>query len=72
MNKPLSVLQVEDSESDSALIVHLLERAGYDVCAERVETAPQMQAALEKRAWNAIVADYHLPQFDAPSALATM
>ena len=40
--------------------------------AERVETAPQMRAALEKQAWDAIIADYHLPQFDAPAALAVL
>jgi len=72
MSKALNLLQVEDCESDAALIVRLLEQAGYDVYAERVETAPQMRAALEKQAWNAIVADYHLPQFDAPSALAVL
>jgi PAS domain S-box-containing protein len=72
MSKPLDLLQVEDSESDAELIVHMLERAGYEVHAERVETAPQMRAALEKQAWNAIIADYHLPQFDAPSALAVL
>ena len=72
MSKPLTVLQVEDSESDAALIVRLLENAGYDVRSERVETAPRMRAALEKQAWDAIIADYHLPQFDAPSALAVL
>jgi len=72
MGKPLSLLQVEDSESDAALIVRLLENAGYDVQCERVETAPQMRAALEQQAWNAIIADYHLPHFDAPSALAVL
>lgn len=72
MSKPLSVLQVEDCESDAAWIVRLLERAGYDVHGERVETAPEMQAALEKRVWDAIIADYHLPHFDAPSALSVL
>jgi len=72
MSKPLNILQVEDSESDAALIVRLLENSGYDVHSERVETAPQMRAALGTRVWNAIIADYHLPQFDAPSALAVL
>ena len=72
MSKALSLLQVEDSESDAKLIVRLLKNAGYDVHAVRVETAPQMRAALQKRAWDALIADYHLPQFDAPSALAAL
>jgi len=72
MRKSLQLLQVEDSGSDAALVVRVLERAGYDVHAERAETAPQMLAALEKQAWDAIVADYYLPQFDAPAALAVL
>lgn len=72
MSKSLSILQVEDSEGDAHLIVRHLERGGYAVHSERVETAPQMRVALEKQAWDAIIADYHLPQFDAPSALGVL
>src|SRR3990172_6905973 len=46
------VLIVEDSESDGQLIVRALKRAGYDVTAERVETAEQMRAALGRQAWD--------------------
>lgn len=69
MNKPLRVLQVEDSESDASLIVRLLEKAGYDVFGCRVETAGEFRAALADKPWDVIVADYRLPQFDAPGAL---
>lgn len=72
MSKVLSLLQVEDSESDASLVVRLLEKAGYEVHAERLETAARMRAALERQAWDAIVADYYLPQFDAPSALTVL
>ena len=72
MSKPLDLLQVEDSESDASLIVRLLANAGYDVNAERVVTAAQMRAALERQSWDVIVADFYLPQFDAPAALAVL
>jgi len=72
MNRVLNLLQVEDSESDAALVVRELERAGHKVHAERVETAPRMRAALQAGSWDAIIADYHLPQFDAPAALAIL
>lgn len=72
MNKALHLLQVEDSESDAAMVVRLLENAGYEVQPERVETAAQMRAALAKQDWDAIIADYHLPQFDAPGALTVL
>ena len=72
MSKALNILQVEDSESDAALIVRLLENAGYDVKWQRVERAAEMRAALENGTWDAIIADYRLPQFDAPAALAVL
>jgi PAS domain S-box-containing protein len=69
VSEALRVLQIEDSESDAELIVRLLERAQYDVHWERVEDASGMRAALAREVWDVIVADYHLPQFDAPAAL---
>jgi PAS domain S-box-containing protein len=72
MSEPLRVLQIEDSESDAALIVRALEKARYQVEWERVEDAAGMRAALAERAWDVIIADYYLPQFDASAALAIL
>ncbi|HMF75520.1 MAG TPA: ATP-binding protein [Bryobacteraceae bacterium] len=72
MGKPLRLLQVEDLESDAALVVRLLRKAGYDVDSERVEDATEMRRALAARAWDVIIADYRLPQFDARGALAIL
>jgi DNA-binding NtrC family response regulator len=36
---------------------------------ERVQTAEEMRAALDKQEWDVIVADYVMPRFDAPAAL---
>jgi DNA-binding NtrC family response regulator len=69
MREALRVLQIEDSESDAALIVRLLDKSQYDVHSERVDDAAGMRAALAREARDVIVADYHLPQFDAPAAL---
>ncbi len=69
MAKSLRVLIVEDLEDDAILILRNLEREGYDVSSERVETAEAMTAALEKQAWDIIIADYKLPHFSAPAAL---
>jgi diguanylate cyclase (GGDEF)-like protein/PAS domain S-box-containing protein len=66
---PLAALIVEDSESDTQLIVRLLKNAGYDVIFERVATAEQMRSALEKRIWDIVISDYSLPQFDGRAAL---
>ncbi len=72
MGKSLRVLIVEDLEDDALLVIRELERGGYDIAFERVETAEAMTAALEKQAWDIIIADYHLPHFSAPEALTLL
>jgi signal transduction histidine kinase len=69
MSQSLRVLLIEDSESDAALIVRALANAGYSVEPNRVQTAAALRSALANPAYDAIIADYHLPQFDAPAAL---
>jgi PAS domain S-box-containing protein len=70
MGKTLRVLNVEDSEQDKALITRYLQRAGYDLISDRVETAETMKAALKTREWDVILCDYSMPQFNALAALA--
>ena len=69
---PLAILQIEDSLADAELIVGALERAGFDVKAERVETAAGMRAALSSQSFDLVISDYHLPQFDAPAAVRVL
>ena len=69
MSKPLRLLQIEDSESDADLVLRLLMHAGFAVVAQRVENAEGLRRALDAPGWDVIIADYHLPGFDAPSAL---
>jgi signal transduction histidine kinase len=68
VSKPLRVLVIEDSEDDALLLLRELRRGGYEPTAERVETAREMDAALEQK-WDLIISDYSLPQFDPLSAL---
>jgi PAS domain S-box-containing protein len=68
----LAVLIVEDRESDAQLVVRALSQAGYDVVPERVETAAEMRAALAKQAWDVVISDYSLPQFNGPAALTLL
>jgi len=69
MSQPLRVLLIEDSESDASLIIRHLEKGGYAPHATRVQNAAALGAALANPEYDVIVADYHLPQFDAPAAL---
>jgi signal transduction histidine kinase len=72
MSERLRILQVEDSESDSALLDRLLAKAGYEVRSKRVETREEMREALSKQTWDVILCDYHMPKFDAQEALETL
>lgn len=68
MGQPLRVLLIEDSDFDATLLIRMLGKGGYDLQHERVETAEQLRAALQ-RDWDVVIADYNLPQFSAPDAL---
>ena len=72
MSTPLRLLQIEDSESDADLILRLLMQAGYEVVSHRVEDAEGLRKALEDPTWDVVIADYHLPGFDAPGALRVL
>lgn len=72
MPEPLRVLVVEDAEDDAALLARELRRAGFATTMERVETAAEMRAALDRAAWDLVIADYTLPQFGALDALALL
>lgn len=65
----LRVLIIEDSRRDFDLAVRELRQAGWEADARRVETAAQLAAALESEAWDLVISDYALPEFNATDAL---
>ena len=69
-SRPLQVLLVEDSDNDATLLELALQRSGFHCTCERVETARGLTAALDRREWDVIIADYVMPSFDGLSALA--
>jgi PAS domain S-box-containing protein len=69
MPTPLSVLIVEDSADDAALVLREFERGGYGVKFERVATAEAMRAALDRQPWDVIVSEYATPSFSGLDAL---
>lgn len=72
MGKILRVLNIEDSERDTALLRLHLMKAGYELTIVRVETPDEMKAALEAEEWDVILADYSMPRFSALSALSLL
>src|SRR5512141_2218218 len=69
MSTQLRILLIEDSEDDARLLLREIQRGGYDVESERVETADAMRAALTRQPWDLIICDFSLPKFSAPNAL---
>jgi len=72
MSTDIRVLQIEDNPDDAELMLRLLKKAGFMVYAERIETAAEMRLVLARQQWDVIVADFRLPNFDAPSALSVL
>ncbi len=69
MSQPLHILIVEDSENDVIIVVRELRRGGYEPEYERVQTRSEYKKSLTSRQLDAVIADYHLPQFSAVEAL---
>ena len=69
ITKPLRLLLIEDSEDDALLIVDELQRGGYEVTWDRVETAATVAAALQRQTWDTVICDWVLPHLSASDAL---
>jgi len=70
MGRLLRALIVEDCQDDALIVAQELRRGGYDPQFRQVQTAEEMGEALSTGRWDAVIADYHLPRFSAPAALA--
>jgi DNA-binding NtrC family response regulator len=69
MGAPLRVLLVEDSENDALLLLRELKRGGYEPLSRRVDTAGEMEEALEEQAWDLVISDHSMPAFSSLAAL---
>ncbi len=68
MGIPLNVLMLEDRPADADLVVYELRHAGFDITWKRVDNEADFNQSLTPKV-DIILADYHLPQFDALRAL---
>ena len=69
MSVTLRLLLVEDSEADAELLARELKRAGFAVEFARVQTASQVERALDRGPWDIIVGDNSMPGFSGTEAL---
>jgi PAS domain S-box-containing protein len=69
MSHPLKVLFIEDSAADAELILAVLQRDGFSIEHERVQTTPAVRAAMARQRWDIIFCDYVMPELTAPDAI---
>ncbi len=71
MNPNLRLLLVDDSEDDVHLVLHTLNRGGYDdIQWESVDTPAAMRVCLQRQDWDVIISDNSMPGFSARASLA--
>ena len=68
MKHALRILLVDNSAEDAALILRELQREFSPSC-ERVETAQEMEIALDKGGWHLVISDFTLQSFSGLRAL---
>lgn len=69
---PISILVVEDSQSDFELLSLRLAMQDFPVLLERVESEHEMRAALARRHPNLVISDHKLPGFSIAGALRVL
>ncbi len=68
-NMQLKLLLLEDQEPDAAILLRVLSRSGMKCDHVRAANRDEFISALQKDTFNVILADNHLPQFNATGAL---
>ncbi|MBJ6726650.1 diguanylate cyclase [Geomesophilobacter sediminis] len=68
MGKLLRVLIIEDSPDDAEFVIRELKHGEWEIHAERVDSAPALEAAL-RDPWDAVISDYVMPGFSGLEAL---
>jgi putative two-component system response regulator len=54
------------------LIIRQLKKGGYNPVYKRVEDSASMKKALQEKQWDIILCDYTMPNFNGPSAIASL
>ena len=70
--KSIKILFLEDSQDDYELNIISLKKSGLNLQGVRVETKEEFIEHLDKEAWDIILADYNLPNFNALEAYALL
>jgi PAS domain S-box-containing protein len=67
--RPLRILYLEDSPRDAEITQERLITAGFSMHLDWASNEPEFKSFLQRSEYDLILADYQLPDFDAPAAL---
>src|ERR1035437_6861298 len=67
--RPLRILHLEDSRKDAEIIRARLNDAGLSMQMDWAANKQEFTAFLQRGEYDLVLADYQLPNFDAPAAL---
>ena len=66
------ILIVEDSEDEALMLERRLRRVLPSLEVLRVDTEPAMRSALSGSAWDLVISDHSMPEFDSDGALQVL
>ncbi|MEW6195703.1 MAG: PAS domain S-box protein [Bacteroidota bacterium] len=69
LDRTIRILNLDDSSTDSELNRQALEEDNLDMEFTHVSTKEEFISALMNNEYDLILSDYHMPNYDAPSAL---
>ena len=67
--KAISLLIIEDSDDDVILLLRDLQKSGYSVDYNVVQSKEEIQSALNNGTFDVVISDYNLPKFNGIEAL---
>ena len=70
MTAPLRALIVDDCEEDALMLTRFLNKAGYRVTWEIVQTREEIERAVADRKWDIVFCDYGMPHLNGTEALS--
>jgi signal transduction histidine kinase len=70
--RKLRILLLEDSDSDSELMLHALKRGEVDSHSDVVQTAEQFREKVRKNKYEIVLADYRLPGWNGMETIAIL
>ncbi|MBF0445102.1 MAG: response regulator [Magnetococcales bacterium] len=71
MRDVLDLLIIDDSPDDAELLVMDLERGGFQVQWNRVDSEDDLRKALSEKRWSIVLCDYRMPNLTPEQALKT-